>query len=500
MPIYYDDAAIPKDDPRNPVNFSNTRKWHIVCAGMLFCFNSNLGSSLPSGGTDVIAAYFGVGESTQLVLLNSLYLIGFALGPLIFGPMSEHLGRRIVLIGTYLLSTIFTMACALSPTYPALLAFRLLCGIVAATPNAVLGGLYADIYDNPRQRGKAMAYFMYVATLGPQLGPVLSGFASLVSWRLPFWIALGIAGAGLPFILTIPETYLPILCKRTLLQKDKERGEGGPAPPESNNGSHGFEEVKIIFTRPFVMLVREPIVLFTSLYLSLVYAILYLFFQAYPIVFKGIYGMTNGRASVAFLPVIGGATVALAIFLWYSAYHERALAGGATWAKSEEYRRLPVACIGAPAVVIAMFWFGWSSSVDIHPIVPMLSGASFGAGYLLVFMAMLNYLGDAYKQFSASAQAAASTTRAISAVCLPLATTPMYRSLGVAWASSLLGFLSLLLAFVPFAFLKYGHAIRSRSPFAQEVLRGLGRRDERQETEEIFQSIDASQAITADAK
>ena len=239
---------------------------------------------------DVIAAEFRVAGRTRLVLLNSLYLVGFAIGPQFFGPMSEHLGRRPVIIGTYLGCIIFTMACALAPTYTALLIFRLLCGVAAASPNAVLGGLYADIYDNPRQRGRAVSSFMYLTTIAPSLGPIISGYASQTSWRLPFWIALGILGAGLPLILTIPETYAPVLCRRRVekARKANQRIAGLESISDLNDlHGHKSEEIWVIFARPALMLVREPIVLFTSLYLALVYSVFYLFFQAYPIVFKG---------------------------------------------------------------------------------------------------------------------------------------------------------------------------------------------------------------------
>ncbi|CAM1507203.1 Fc.00g068440.m01.CDS01 [Cosmosporella sp. VM-42] len=481
--------SLSKDDPHNPVNFSRARKYYIVSAGIYFVFNSALGSSLPSGAMDVIAADLGVNNDTQLVLLNSLYMVGFALGPLIFGPMSEHVGRRPVLISTYLSYVIFTMACAVAPNYTALLIFRLLCGVAAATPNAVLGGLYADIFDEPRQRGMAMSIFMYVTTLAPPLSPTISGFASLSSWRLVFWISFGIAASGVPLMVMLPETYAPVLCRqREHRERKYNKRAGSLGGLHTSGGSHiKSEELWVIFARPMIMLVREPIVLFTSLYLALVYSILYLYFQAYPIVFKGIYGMSNGVAGLAFFPIVGGSTIALLAFFWYSSYHERAMLADSPWAKAEEYRRLPLACGGAPAIVIALFWLGWSSKESIHPVVPMLSGLWFGVGYLLIFIAMINYLTDAYRQFSASANAAAGTVRSISAVCLPLATTPMYKSLGVAWASSLLGFISLLMAGIPFVFVIYGHSIRSRSPFCQKVM-------------EMAKSTDSSRTMEEDGE
>ena len=96
---------------------------------------------------------------------------------------TQYFGRQPVLISTYIGHTLFTLACALSPTYVGLIVFRLLCGMNAAAANAILGGLYSDTYHNPQQRGTAMACFMFMTTLGPQVGPTLSGFVSVISWR-----------------------------------------------------------------------------------------------------------------------------------------------------------------------------------------------------------------------------------------------------------------------------------------------------------------------------
>lgn len=79
----------------------------------------------------------------------------------------------------------------------------------------------------------------------------------------------------------------------------------------------------------------------------------------------------------------------------------------------------------------------------------MMAGIFFCFGYILVFTAMLNYLTDAYKESSASAQAAASATRAMMAIVLPFAVTPLYTKLGIHWASLLLGILAFGLAGYP---------------------------------------------------
>lgn len=85
-------------------------------------------------------------------------------------------------------------------------------------------------------------------------------------------------------------------------------------------------------------------------------------------------------------------------------------------------------------------------------------------------MALMNYLGDAYGVFSASALATAACTRSISGTLLPMAARPMYRNLGIAWANSLLGFIMLVMVGIPFVFIRYGQRIRAGSPFCQQVL------------------------------
>ncbi|KAL3481397.1 MFS general substrate transporter [Aspergillus californicus] len=445
---------------KKPVDFSPLRKHHIVLAGTIFALNASLGTSLPSGATTPIAAGFNIPENDQrIVLLNSLYLVGFVFGPLLFGPLSEYIGRRPVMIGTYLGYTAFTLACALAPSFEALLVFRLCCGFTGSAVNAVLGGLYSDIYDEPGRRGLAMAIFMFTAMAFPMAGPLVSGFTVLISWRWVFWVALIVAGVGVPVVGALPETYLPVLEKHAKKDLGLYRGGTGSEPVAA---AAAFA-ARRIFVRPFSMLLHEPIVLLTSLYLAVVYGILFLFFQAYPIVFEGVYGLSNTTNGLAFIPMIFGSLLGLFVFLAYASYHSKALSAGNPWASIEEHRRLPLACIGAPSIVIALFWLAWTSYTHIHPAVPMMAGIFFGFGYLLVFVAMLNYLTDAYKERSASAQAAASSTRALMAVVLPFAADPMFQRLGVHWANSLLGFVALGLAGIPLVFIRYGRVIRERS-------------------------------------
>lgn len=94
------------------------------------------------------------------------------------------------------------------------------------------------------------------------------------------------------------------------------------------------------------------------------------------------------------------------------------------------------------------------------------------------------YVTDAYETFAASAQGITSTTRSVFGALIPLASKSMFQALGVHWACSLLAFLSLAMACIPFAFIKYGDRIRANSKFCQELRELKAQRKEEAEEEE----------------
>jgi hypothetical protein len=104
--------------------------------------------------------------------------------------------------------------------------------------------------------------------------------------------------------------------------------------------------------------------------------------------------------------------------------------------------------------------------------VPLAAGLPFGTGISTVFIALSNYLTDSYTIYSASVMAANSFLRSVAAALLPLAAKPLYSNLGVHWASSLLGFVAVALAFIPVVFLRYGAAVRAKSDFCMTLTRG----------------------------
>src|SRR5690606_11965288 len=117
------------------------------------------------------------------------------------------------------------------------------------------------------------------------------------------------------------------------------------------------------------------------------------------------------------------------------------------------------------------FWQAWSAGPNVHWMVPVSAGLTFGLAFCIIFMGVLNYLTDAYLIFSASAMAAASMCRSVWGAALPLAAKDMYAALGTQWATSILGFAAVGMSIIPFLFLKYGENIRANSKFCQMLKR-----------------------------
>ncbi|KAK0389946.1 hypothetical protein NLU13_3519 [Sarocladium strictum] len=474
------------NDPENPYNWPNRRKTFVLVITAFLVVNSTMGSALPSMAIPYIARTYGVTSEQQLVLPISVYLIGYVFGPIIWGPLSEHLGRRLLTLLTFIAFSLFTMGCALTPSWAALMVLRLFCGVFASSPIAIVAGILADIYGDPLTRGRAFAIFMVTTVWGPLLAPILSGFAApTIGWRWAFWIAFIYACSTLILTWFLPETYGPILLERRAkrLRKADPEANAHIVAPRELESTDLSQLLTVVLTRPIRMLCTELIVSTTCAYLALVYAVFYMSFQAFPIIFQQLYGLSPGVTGLAYLPIVGGAVISMPIFWYWDNIVANAKVRGATWVQREEYRRLPLACIGGPCFVISLFWLGFSARASVSFIAPMMAGIPFGMGFLLIFMALLNYLTDAYEVYAASANAAASTCRSLFAVVLPLATTRMFTNLGIAGACSLLGGLSAAMCIIPWLFIWKGPVIRSKSRFCIALKKKKAEAQRREEEE-----------------
>ncbi|KAJ5947280.1 hypothetical protein N7466_000295 [Penicillium verhagenii] len=464
-------VAFEEGSEAHPNNWVFSKKMLVVITALFNVLNSGISSSLPSNAVPYIFKDFDIQNSQEKCLPTSIFLIGFIIGPVIWSPLSETIGRRPVLLWTFTVFVFGTLACALAPSWGTLLFFRLVCGMMAAAPQTVIGGVYADLFFDLRSRGRAMAFYMSTASFGPILGPIISGFASLHGWRWTFWISLILAGTCWIALFFMPETFVPAILNNEIKRlRSSTTSEISPSYSYSSYQGAVKHDWLAIFSRPLGMLATEPIVIFSSLYVSLAYGLNFFFFQAFPIIFEGTYNFSTQLSSLTFIPVGLGALCSGLFTLYYEHIFQTAKKRGKSWTTKTEFQRLPMACVGGPCITISLFWLGWSANKAVPWIVPVLPGLFFGFGYQIIFISLLTYVTDAYKIYSASALASSTILRSIFGALLPLAAAPMYDKLGNGWATSILGFFSIFCLPIPFVLIYAGPWIRKRSKFCCQLL------------------------------
>lgn len=300
-----------------------------------------------------------------------------------------------------------------------------------------------------------------------------------------FTLSLWIVGA-----VAIPETYAPLLLRKRAAKLSQETGQvyrsklevGEPKPSLA-------ESFKVALSRPWILLLREPIVLLLSIYLAIIYGTLYMMFGAFPIVYQETRHWSPGVGSLPFISVLVGMLLAVIYTIpdnkRYQRAEKAALSEGATGAAPEA--RLPTCMIGSVCIPIGLFLFAWTSYPNVHWIASVISTAPFGFGMVLLFLSVTNYLIDAYTIYAASVLAANSVLRSMFGAIFPMFTTYMYDGLGIHWASSIPAFLALACVPFPFLFYKYGPAIRMRCKYARtaaEMMEQLQRRDSSEDNTE----------------
>lgn len=192
-------------------------------------------------------------------------------------PLSEVLGRKIIYVTTLGFAVVFIIPCAVAKNIATLLVCRAIDGIAFSAPMTLVGGSLADLWRT-EERGVPMAAFSAAPFLGPAVGPLIGGFiADHLGWRWLYWITLIAAGAVyLLMVLTVPETYAPTLLSRRAAKLRKETGDELYVTEQELDKRPFGERIKVFLIRPFQLLFGELIVFLLSLYMSVLYGLLYM--------------------------------------------------------------------------------------------------------------------------------------------------------------------------------------------------------------------------------
>ncbi|KAK4167107.1 major facilitator superfamily domain-containing protein [Cladorrhinum sp. PSN259] len=457
-------VAFAPGDPEDPKNWSKPYKWYITMVVAITCFVVALCSSIVTSDVGGVSESFGVSHEAALVPI-SVFVVGFGVGPMIFAPLSEVFGRRIIYASTLFVAVIFIIPCAVAKNIGTLIVCRLIDGIAFSAPMTLVGGTLADLWRN-EERGVPMAAFSAAPFIGPAIGPLIGGFLSdAAGWRWLYWIQLIFAGViWILITFTVPETYAPTILAARAKKLRQSTGDNGHVTEAELDPRPMKDRIAVFMIRPFQLLFRELIVFLISLYMSVLYGLLYMFFVAYPIIFEVRKGYSSGITGLMFIPIAVGVVLSAACAPWVNGHYLKQVAKY-NGKPPAEVRLIPM-MLSCWFIPMGLFIFAWTSYARLSWVGPCLAGFPVGFGFIFLYNAANNYLVDSYQHQAASALAAKTCIRSFWGAGVVLFTEQMYDRMGDQWASTFLAFLGLACCGIPFLFWKYGAAIRKRSKYA----------------------------------
>jgi len=326
-------------------------------------------------------------HSSQIVatLGLSLFVFGLGCGPMLLGPLSEFYGRRPIYLVSYAFFVIWIIPSAVAKNMATMLVARFFDGFAGSAFLSVSGGSVGDLFTREALQAP-MLIFTAAPFLGPTIGPLLGGFVNQYThWRWTYYVLLIWSGVlYLLLFFLVPETYHPVLLRNKARQIRKQTGEERYKAPMEMTNKTIPRTIMLSLYRPFQLLVFEFMVTNLCLFSAILLGILYLFFGAFPLIFRNNHDFTLSQTGLSFLGIFVGMMIAIMTDpIWEKNYlrlvRNRELAGGAKGGSEPEYR-LPPAIVGAVLIPIGLFMFGWTTYRSVHWIVPIIGSAIFGAG------------------------------------------------------------------------------------------------------------------------
>ncbi|KAM3451176.1 hypothetical protein MY3296_005548 [Beauveria thailandica] len=453
------------NDPKNPLNWSRTHKWLIVFVISWMGFVSVFSTMTIVPTAPQILQEFHSHNKLHQTLLVTIWELGEGVGPFFIAPLSERFGRLPVIHIGNLVALLCLVASALSRSIPMLIAFRFLTGcflsILTLGP-AIVGDLF-----RMEQTGRSMALAMGAQMIADFISPVAGSYiSSRLGWRWSIWLAAIVLAFFSTLLLgVLRETYAVVLLRRKAARLQQESTDDRKYRSKHQarvDASTMLESA----TKPMHILTQSPILILTTTYMAVTYALVSLIIatltetmeSTYPNVFsRGVIGLT-------FLSLAIGNTIALVFYSLTSdryVIHEREKRGD-TFKPEARLVHLLLAAVMLP---VGFLIYGWTLAHHVQYVVPLIGAAAAGFSLTLSALPAETYVVDVYEIHGASAIAAGVILRAISGAFLPLIGPPLYQSIGQGWGNSVLALIAAV--FIPLLCLlmRYGDWFRSKERF-----------------------------------
>lgn len=435
----------------------------VICSSAL-CVTC--ASSMATSGIPDIMQQFDVGIEVATLSIT-LFIFGLGLGPLLFGGLSEFLGRtliyRISLVSFFLLN----FPVAFANNIAVHLIFRFLSGWGGSAFLSLAGGSIGDMFMGPNI-SNAVALYTLSPFLGPTVGPIIAGFVvSFTTWRWTYYTLIIWIFVETVAIFFVPETYAPTLTNRKAERIRKETGDDRYYSPFDTRNQSVSATIKLSITRPFQLMTYELLVLLLNIWTSLELAIVYIAFSVFPLIFEDLHHFTPWQEGLAFIGLgIGMITATATQPIWNAIDRRTAAKYKLKGERPPPEEMLYMAMAAAILAPIGLYMFAFTVYKQVHWVVPIIVLIPFGTSVLLSFTSTFNFFVHTYKPLAASAMASNSFMRSSFAGALPLAARPMFKAMTNTGALAFLAGVMTLLAPVPFIFYKFGPRLRKSSRYA----------------------------------
>lgn len=444
-----------EEDPLSALNWPSQKVFLNFLAGSYTLATVTFGSSIYAPAIPFICEIFQVNYITSVCGI-SLYVFGFALGPTLWGPMSDFYGRRTVILMSVFGFTLFSFAVATAANIQTILICRFFTGAMGSASLAVIPASFSESI-NFKWRGISVSVFIAMVFCGPTIAPSVGAFicTSYLGWRWTHYI-LGIMGALDLAILyfVFNETFGEVILKEKAAMLRYQTGNWAIHSKLETVDTSFVNVAKTSLNRVFILITTEPIIILVGIYVSFVYAMLYLCLEAFPLIFIEKYQISYAVGELPYLAVTVGIILSSILFALLEMRYIRQVQ---QTGKLDPNKRLDNMLIPSIALPIGFFWFFWTAHYHehIHWIVPTIGAVVIGFGLIGVFLAAVLYTVEMYLPIAASVMAANAFMRALLAGAFPLFAKQMFDNLGLQWGGTLLGIIAAVMIPIPILFRIY---------------------------------------------
>ncbi|KIX96712.1 uncharacterized protein Z520_07431 [Fonsecaea multimorphosa CBS 102226] len=493
------------DDVENPLNFSVVKKSVITALTCVYTWAIYVGSSIYTSSQPGIEHHFGV-DNFQSTLGLALYVLAYGLGALLFSPLSEvpSIGRNPPYAISGALFVILCIPTSLVDNYAGLMILRFLLGFMGSPCLATAGATLGDIWG-PIKFPYFIGLWACTTSCGPALGPMLSSFAvESLGWRFSSWELLIISGSVFAvFVALVPETAAPTILYyrakrlRELTGDKRFMSEEEIKQADLTAGQRFWNSI----IKPWEVTIKDPALLFMTLYMGFIYAIVYSFFESLPLVYPPMYGFSPTSTSLIWLAVIPAAGIGFPLHCFWLTKRIEPKILNQTFGDLEDF--LETGVVASLLMPASLFMFGefalsyselspipissieilrvgmliatficggdvaWTARPSVHWMVPTIAIFLYMVAQYFLSNSVFLYIPAIYPRYAASILAANSVARALLAFVAVLVGRPMFKGIGIDGGVSLLGGLTTVCAaLLAGLYWSWGKKLRARSRFA----------------------------------